>query len=57
MTNKISLLSFFLSLNISFLLIYVPVGLLGFAIKTILVLLVTHESIFSTEEVKLFSGA
>ena len=52
-----SLLSFFLSFSNSVLLIYVPVGLLGFAIKIIFVFLVTHESMLLTEEVKYFYGA
>ena len=34
-----------------------PVGLLGFAIKTIFVFLVTHESMLFTDVVNLLSGA
>ena len=46
------LLSFRLSLTKSLLLIDVPVGLLGFAKKTILVFLLTFDKIFSIETVK-----
>ena len=45
----------FLKLINSFFSKYVPVGLLGFAIKTILVFLLTFLIIFSTETLKFFS--
>ena len=51
------LLSFFLNFNSSFLKIIVPVGLLGFAKKTIFVLFETLERIESTEILKFFSLA
>ena len=56
-TSKMLLLSFFLKFKISFLFIYVPVGLFGLAKNTILVFLVTLDRIFETETVKLFSFA
>ena len=53
MTNKISLLSFFLNVIISDFSKYVPVGLFGFAKKTILVFLFTQFKIEVTEALKL----
>ena len=50
-------LSFFLKYKSSFLPIYVPVGLFGLAKKTILVFLVTLESISLIDIVKFFSLA
>ena len=57
MTNKIFLFIFFLNSNPSLLVKYVPVGLLGLAIKTILVFFVIFYKITFTETIKLFSFA
>ena len=57
MTNKISLLNFFLNFIISDFSKYVPVGLFGFAKKTILVFLFTQFKIEVTEALKFSSLA